>query len=117
MFFFPLSNYLTALGITLVVEVGLFVLIISKRPLKILAAASFNLLSHLLLHLFFHFAVVSGWDSRFGIWLVGEIGVWALEGALYYFSGLIPKAHKAALWSFVFNMASIIVGLAVDFIV
>lgn len=117
MFFFPLSSYLTALGITLLVEVGLFALIISHRPAKILGVASFNLLSHLLLHLFFHFAVVSGWDSRFGIWLVGETGVWALEGFLYYFSKMIPKIGRAVLWSLVFNLASIVIGFAVDLII
>ena len=114
MFFTPLSSYLPALFITLVVEVSLFALIISRKPAQIIAAVSFNLLSHLLLHLFFHFAVVSGWDNRFGIWLVGEICVWALEGFLYYFSKIIPKIGKAALWSFVFNMASIIAGFAID---
>ncbi len=114
MFFLPISSYLQALIITLVVEVGLFALIISRKPAQILAAASFNLLSHLLLHLFFHFAVVSGWDSRFGIWLTGEIGVWALEAFLYWFSKIIPKFGKAALWSLVFNLASIIVGLGFD---
>ena len=116
MFFLPLSSYLQALFITLIVEVGLFALIISRKPAQIIAAISFNLLSHLLLHLFFHFAVVSGWDSRFAIWLVGEIGVWVLEGFLYYVSKIIPKIGKAALWSFVFNMASIIAGFAIDFI-
>ena len=114
MFFTPISSYLTALIITLVVEVGLFALIISHQPAKIIAAISFNLLSHLLLHLFFHIAVVSGWDNRFMIWLVGEIGVWILEGFLYYFSKIIPKIGKAALWSFVFNMASIIAGFVID---
>jgi hypothetical protein len=116
MFFSPLSSYLQALIITLVVEVGLFALIISRKPAQILAAVSFNVLSHLLLHLYFHFAVVSGWDSRFGIWLTGEIGVWALEGFLYYFSKIIPKISKAALWSFVFNLASIIVGFAFNLV-
>lgn len=114
MFFSPLSSYLQALIITIIVEVGLFALIISHKPAQIIAAVSFNLLSHLLLHLFFHFAVVSGWDNRFSIWLVGEIGVWALEGFLYYFSKIIPKIGKAALWSFVFNMASIIAGFVID---
>ncbi len=117
MFFSPLWFYLKNLAVTLIVEVGLFTLIISKAPLKILAAASFNMVSHLLLHLFFHYCVVWGFGYNFEIWLIGEILVLILEGFLYYFSKLIPNLAKAYLWAFIFNLASIIVGKLINLLI
>lgn len=114
MFFSPLWFYLKNLVVTLIVEVGLFSLVISKRPLKILAASSYNLVSHLLLHLFFHYCVVWGLGYSFNIWLVGEILVWLFEGFLYYYSRLIPKITKAFLLAFIFNIASILVGQIIN---
>ncbi len=117
MFFNPAWLYFKALGVTLIVEVGLFALIVSKKPLKILAASSFNVMSHISLHLFFHFMVVWGFGYSFYVWLIGEILVLALEGFLYYISKLIPDVRKAYLWAFVFNMASIIVGQIINFFI
>ena len=117
MFFTPLSAYLQALVITLVVEVGLFIIFINKKPLPILASVSFNLLSHLSLHLFFHFAVVWGLYSRILIFVIGEALVVLLEGYLYCFARIIPKAGKAFLWALLLNIASILAGFAIGAIV
>ncbi|MCK5128704.1 MAG: hypothetical protein KAQ68_02540 [Clostridiales bacterium] len=116
MFFDPLWFYLKGLIVTLIVEVGLFAFIISKKPLRILAASSFNITSHILLHLFFHFMVVWGFGYNFYAWLIGEILVLLLEGFLYWFSKLIPDIKKAYLWAFVFNIASIILGQIINLI-
>ena len=117
MFFSPLWFYLKNISVTLIVEVGLFALVISKAPLKIVAAAFFNLVSHLLLHLFFHYCVVWGLGYSFIIWLLGEFLVLALEGFLYFFSKLIPKLGKAYLWAFIFNLSSIIVGQLINHLI
>lgn len=114
MFFSPLWLYLKALGVTLFVEVGLFTIFISKKPIKILSSASFNLLSHLLLHLFFYYLIVFGIGYGFWIWFIGEILVLALEGFLYYISKIIPDIRKAYIWAFVFNISSIIVGQIIN---
>jgi hypothetical protein len=117
MFFTPLWFYLKGLAVTLTVEGSMFAFIISKRPLKILAAAFFNVTSHILLHLFFHAMVVWGAGYNFYIWLAGEVLVVALEGSLYLFSSLIPTAKKAYFWALVFNVASIIVGQIINLII
>ena len=114
MFFTPLWFYLKGLAVTLIVEVGMFYFIISKKPLKVLAAVCFNVTSHILLHLFFHFMVVWGFGYNFYVWLIGEIFVWAFEGSLYLVSSLIPTAKKAYFWAFIFNIASIIVGQIIN---
>ena len=101
MFFTPLWFYLKGLSVTLIVEVGLFALIISKKPLRILTAVLFNVVSHISLHLFFHFMVVWGAGYNFWVWLVGEVLVWAFEGTLYFASTLIPSAKKAYFWALV----------------
>lgn len=114
MFFTPLWLYLKGLAVTLIIEVGMFAFIISKRPLKITAAVSFNVISHILLHLFFHAMVVWGAGYNFYVWLLGEVLVVALEGTLYLISSLIPTAKKAYLWALAFNIASIIVGQIIN---
>ncbi len=114
MFFTPLWFYLKGLAVTLVVEVGMFAFIISKKPLKILAAVSFNVISHLSLHLFFHAMVVWGAGYNFWVWLIGEILVFLFEGTLYYFSSLIPTVKKAFFWALMFNIASIAVGWIIN---
>ena len=114
MFFTPLWFYLKGLSVTLIVEVLMFYFIISKQPLKITAAVSFNVISHISLHLFFHFMVVWGFGYNFLVWLVGEILVVAFEGSLYLFSSLILCAKKAYFWAFVFNLASIVVGWIIN---
>ena len=114
MFFDPLWFYLKGLAVTLIIECGLFAFIISKRLLKIVTAVLFNIVSHISLHLFFHFMVVWGFGYSFYVWLIGEILVLALEGFLYNFSKLIPDIRKAYLWAFIFNIASIIVGQIIN---
>lgn len=114
MFFDPLWFYLKGLAVTLIVEVGMFFLFISKKPLRVLAASLFNIVSHISLHLFFHYMVVWGFGYDFYVWLVGEILVLALEGFLYCYSKIIPDVKKAYLWAFLFNIASIIVGQIIN---
>jgi len=110
MFFNPLNIYLRTLLITLIVEVVLFFFLISKKPLKITAAALFNILSHLLLHIFFHYAIVYGLNSRLIIWLIGEISVVTLEAFLFHFGRVISPVKRAFFYSILFNVSSIIIG-------
>lgn len=114
MFFDPLWFYLKGLVVTLIVEVGMFYLFISKKPLRLLATSLFNITSHISLHIFFHYMVVWGFGYNFYIWFIGELLVLALEGFLYWFSKLIPDVKKAYLWAFLFNIASIIVGQIIN---
>ena len=117
MFFNPLWYYLKGLAVTLIVEVGMFYLIISRKPLRVMAAFCFNVVSHISLHLFFHAMVVWGAGYSFWVWLAGEILVWAFEGTLYLVSYLIPTAKKAYFWAFVFNIASIAVGWLINLLI
>ena len=117
MFFNPLWFYLKGLAVTLLVEVGLFFLIISKKPLHITAAVSFNITTHISLHLFFRLMVIWGLGYNTVVWIIGEILVLAIEGFLYYISGLIPNVVKAYIWAFVFNISSIIVGYIINLII
>lgn len=116
MFFDPLWIYLKGLIVTLIVEVGLFALIISRKPLKITAAACFNVLSHLSLHLFFTVMLRTQVGYNIYVWIAGEILVVLFEAALYYLGRLIPRFSKALMWSLVFNLASIAVGQLVNLI-
>ncbi|MBT3318492.1 MAG: hypothetical protein HN948_08795 [Clostridia bacterium] len=110
MFFDPIWLYLKGLAVTLIVEVGLFTLIISKKPLQITAAAFFNITSHLLLHLFFQGMLLIGFGYNFYAWLIGEVLVLLLESALFFFSRIIPSYRKALFWALVFNLSSIAIG-------
>lgn len=114
MFFYPVWMYLKALAVTLVVEVGMFSLIISRKPIKILAAVSFNILSHISLHLFFTLMIRTALGYSFWVWLIGEVLVVILEAILYYTSKIIPKISRAFLWSLVFNISSIVVGQLIN---
>ena len=100
MFFDPIWLYLKGLAVTLIVEVGLFALIISKKPLKITAAACFNVLSHISLHLFFTLMLRTALGYSFYVWLIGEALVLLVEALLYLGSALIPDIKKAFFWSF-----------------
>jgi hypothetical protein len=114
MFFDPLWMYLKALAVTVVVETGMFALIISKKPLKITAAACFNILSHILLHLFFTLMVRTSFGYNIWVYIAGEVMVVLFEAVLYRLSSLIPNFKKALLWSFVFNVASIAIGQLIN---
>lgn len=114
MFFDPFLLYLKALVITLVVEVGIFVFFVSKKPIAICAAVLFNLFTHLSLHLLFYYAVVFGIGYGFWVWLFGEILVWLVEGLLYYISKIIPNIMKSFFWAFIMNIGSILIGMLID---
>lgn len=116
MFFDPLWIYLKGLIVTLVVEVSVFELIISQKPLNITAAACFNVLSHLCLHLFFTAMLAAQVGYNIYVWIAGEILVVLFEAALYYMGRLIPRFTKAMLWLLVFNVASIAVGQLVNLV-
>lgn len=116
MFFDPIWLYLKGLVVTLIVEVLLFALVISKKPLHITAAACFNVTSHLLLHLFFQGMLLWGFGYNFYVWLIGELLVVLLESALFFFSRIIPNYRKAVFWALVFNLSSIAVGHAINLI-
>ncbi|MEX1376168.1 MAG: hypothetical protein AB1Z23_01730 [Eubacteriales bacterium] len=117
MFFNPLWFYFKQLATTLIVEVGLFSLLVSKRPIRILSAVSFNVFTHLSLHIFFSYMLLTSIGYNMYVYLFGEIMVTLIEAGLYYISKCIPKFSKALLLSLVFNMASIIVGQAINWII
>ena len=110
MSFTPIEIYLKALFVTLIVEVILFALLISKKPLKISAVLLFNLSSNLLLHVYFHYCVVLGFSSMIAIWIIGEILVIIFETLAFYSSKIITPIKRATLFAILFNGCSIIVG-------
>lgn len=116
MFFDPLWFYLKQLLTTLIVEVGLFYFIVSKKPLRVLSAISFNVATHISLHIFFSMMLLTATGYNFGVYLIGEIAVTMIEATLYWASKSIPRFTKALLWSTVFNLASIGVGQLINWI-
>jgi hypothetical protein len=116
MFFSPIEMYLKALLVTLVVEVVLFVILISKKPLKITAAVLFNLSSNLLLHVYFHYCVVWGFSSMITIWIIGEIFVIVFESLLFNYSKIITPIKRATLFSILFNGCSIVIGRLISLV-
>jgi len=109
MFFNPIDFYLKALLTTLIVEGMLFIILISKKPLKLAAALIFNLLSNVLLHVYFHYAVVYALGSKLFIWIIGEVLVILLEAFLFYISKIL-SAKQAIIVSVIFNLCSILIG-------
>ena len=114
MFFDPLLLYLKSLAVTLVVEVGLFTLLISHKPLKITAALFFNLVSHISLHLFFTLMLRTAAGYNIWVFIAGEVLVVLFEAGLYRLSRIIPEFKRALLWSLVFNLSSIAVGQLIN---
>jgi len=113
MFFNPINLYLKALITTLVVEGILFIMFISKKPLKLAAALIFNLLSNVLLHVYFHYAVVYALGSKLYTWINGEVIVILLEAFLFYISKIL-SAKQAIIVSVIFNLCSILIGFLVS---
>lgn len=116
MFFVPLWFYLKQLLTTLIVEVGLFSLLVSKRPINILSAVSFNIFTHISLHVFFSYMLLTSIGYNIWIYIFGEIMVIIIEAVLYYFSKCISKFKKALLLSLIFNIASIVIGQIINLI-
>ena len=117
MFFNPLWFYFKQLATTLIVEVGLFALLVSKKPIKILSAISFNVFTHLSLHIFFSYMLLTSVGYNMYVYAFGEIMVTLVEAVLYYISKCIPKFKKALLLSLVFNAASIVVGQVINWVI
>ncbi len=116
MFFTPLWFYFKQLFTTLIVEVGLFYFLVSKRPVKLLSAAVFNVFTHLSLNIFFSYMLLTQIGYNIYVYLFGEVMVTLIEAVLYYVSKCIPKFKRAVLLSVVFNIASIIVGQMINLI-
>ncbi len=116
MFFTPLWFYLKQIFTTLIVEVGLFYLLVSHKPLKLISAATFNVFTHLSLHIFFSYMLLTQIGYNIYVYIFGEVMVTIIEGVLYYVSKCIPKFKRAVLLSVVFNIASIIVGQIINLI-
>ena len=117
MFFNPLWFYLKQLATTLIVEVGLFALIVSRKPIKILSAVSFNVFTHLSLHIFFSYMLLTSIGYNIYVYIFGEIVVMLIEAVLYYLSKCIPKFGRALWLSFLFNVASIVLGQLINAII
>jgi len=117
MFFSPLWFYIKQLATTLIVEVGLFALLVSRKPVRILSAVSFNIFTHLSLHIFFSYMLLSSVGYNIYVYIFGEIMVTLIEAVLYYISKCIPKFPKALLLSLLFNAASIVVGQVVNLVI
>lgn len=116
MFFIPLWFYLKQLAVTLIVEVGLFAILASSKPRNILSAISFNVFTHISLHIFFSYMLLTSIGYNVYVYIFGEIMVWLLEASLYYISKCIPKFRRALVLAFVFNIASIVVGQLVNLV-
>lgn len=116
MFFSPLWFYLKQLFTTLIVEVGLFYLLASHKPIKVLSAVTFNVFTHLSLHIFFSYMLLTQIGYNIYVYIFGEVMVTLIEAALYYISKCIPKIKKAVLLSLLFNIASIIAGQIINMI-
>lgn len=116
MFFIPLWFYLKQLLTTLIVEVGLFSLLASKKPINIISAVSFNVFTHISLHIFFSYMLLTSIGYNTGVYIFGEVMVTIIEAVLYYFFKCIPKFKKALLLSFVFNISSIVIGQIINLI-
>jgi len=116
MFFIPLWFYLKQLLTTLIVEVGLFSILASKKPINILSAASFNVFTHISLHLFFSYMLLTSVGYNIWVYIFGEVMVTIIEAVLYYFSKCISNFKKALLLSFIFNVSSIVIGQIINLI-
>jgi len=116
MFFIPLWFYFKQLLTTLIVEVGLFSILASKKPINILSAVSFNVFTHISLHIFFSYMILTSIGYNMWIYIVGEVMVTLIEAVLYYFSKCIPKFKKALLLSLIFNISSIVVGQVINLV-
>lgn len=114
MFFIPLWFYLKQLFTTLIVEVGLFSLLASKKPINVLSAVSFNVFTHISLHIFFSYMLLTNMGYNIWVYIFGEVMVTLIEALLYYFSKCIPKFKKALLLSLIFNVASIVIGQVIN---
>ena len=116
MFFTPLWFYLKQLATTLIVEVLLFYFLASKKPIHVISAVSFNVFTHLSLHIFFSYMLLTQFGYNVWVYIFGEIMVTLIEVALYYISKGIPKFKKAVLLSLLFNVSSIVVGQIVNLV-
>lgn len=114
MFFIPLWFYFKQLITTLIVEVGLFSLLASKKPINILSAFSFNVFTHISLHIFFSYMLLTNMGYNIWVYIFGEIMVTVIEALLYYVSRCIPKIKNALLLSLVFNVVSIVIGQIIN---
>ena len=116
MFFTPLWFYLKQLFTTLIVEVGLFYILISKKPINVISAVTFNVFTHLSLNIFFSYMLLTQIGYNIYVYVFGEVMVTLIEAVLYYISKCIPKFKKALFFSVIFNIASIVVGQLINLI-
>jgi len=114
MFFIPLWFYIKQLITTLIVEVGLFAILVSKKPVNIISATSFNVFTHISLHIFFSYMLLTNMGYNVYVYIIGEMMVTLIEACLYYISKCIPRFKKALILSLGFNIASIIVGQIIN---
>ncbi|MBN2880329.1 MAG: hypothetical protein JXN65_11955 [Clostridia bacterium] len=116
MFFTPLWFYLKQLFTTLIVEVGLFYMLVSKKPINVISAATFNVFTHISLNIFFSYMLLSQIGYNIYVYIFGEAMVTFIEAVLYYISKCIPKFKRAVFFSMIFNIASIVVGQIINLI-